>query len=43
MFKCKKCNEADYLILQMAVNDFVCEGCGEWQDAVINDVWVRVA
>jgi hypothetical protein len=43
MFKCKKCKKADYLILQMAVADYVCEGCGEWQDAVLNDVWERIA
>lgn len=38
MPKCKYCNE-EGLVLSMANNDYVCEYCGEWQNATLNDVW----
>ena len=37
--KCKKCKESKYLILNCGIADYVCEGCGTWQDAVLNDVY----
>lgn len=41
-WECKNCKESDYFVLSTAVNDIVCESCGEWQDAILNDVWERV-
>jgi hypothetical protein len=39
MNQCKKCKVSDCLVLQVSVADYVCEWCGEWQDAVLNDVY----
>jgi len=41
-FDCKKCSTSDYLVLNTGIGDVVCEGCGEWQNAILNDVWERV-
>ena len=41
-FNCKKCSTSDYLVLNTGIGDVVCEGCGEWQNAILNDVWERV-
>lgn len=43
MWKCKKCKETDYLILNVGLADYVCEACGEWQNAVLNDIYLRIA
>lgn len=39
--KCKFCKE-EGLVLSTINADYVCEYCGEWQDAVLNDVWMVV-
>ena len=41
-FDCEKCGTGDYLVLNIGIGDVVCEGCGEWQNAILNDVWERV-
>ena len=41
-YECDKCGHGKYLVLVMRVGDIVCEGCGEWQCATLNDVWERV-
>lgn len=43
MFKCRKCKETAYLVLNIGIADYICEGCGEWQDAILNDIYERVA
>ena len=39
---CDKCKTSEYLILNIGIGDIICEGCGEWQDAILNDVYARV-
>jgi hypothetical protein len=39
---CKSCGERGNLVMNIAVGDEVCEACGEWQDGVYNDVYMRV-
>jgi hypothetical protein len=39
---CIKCGTGDYMILNIGIGDIICEGCGEWQDAILNDVYARV-
>lgn len=41
--KCRKCKQTGMLVMQFAVCDEVCEGCGTWQNGVYNDIYVRVA
>ena len=36
--KCKYCRE-NGLILSTINSDYVCEYCGKWQDALLNDVY----
>ena len=40
---CKSCGERGSLVMNIAVGDVVCEGCGGWQDAKFNDIWERVS
>ena len=39
---CIKCNTGEYLILNIGIGDIICEGCGEWQEAILNDVYARI-
>jgi hypothetical protein len=39
--KCKFCGQ-DGLVLSTINADYVCEYCGEWQDSILNDAWMRV-
>jgi hypothetical protein len=39
---CIKCGSREYMILNIAIADIICEGCGEWQNAKLNDVYARV-
>jgi len=39
---CNKCKTGEYLILSTTIGDIICQGCGEWQDAILNDVYARV-
>jgi hypothetical protein len=39
---CIKCGTGDYMVLNRGIGDVVCEGCGEWQGATLNDVYERV-
>jgi len=39
---CIKCGTGDYMVLNIGIGDVVCEGCGEWQGATLNDVYERV-
>ena len=41
MNKCKYC-ETDSLVLSTANKDYRCEYCGEWQSAILNDVWAII-
>lgn len=41
-WQCDKCGHGDFLVTVTSVGDVVCEGCGEWQGAELNDVWERV-
>ena len=36
--KCRFCGLRG-LVLSMANADYSCEHCGEWQQAILNDVW----
>ncbi len=36
--KCRFCGLRG-LVLSMANADYSCEHCGEWQEAILNDVW----
>jgi hypothetical protein len=38
MNKCRYCKEQG-LVLSTINADYSCEYCGEWQSAVLNDVW----
>ena len=40
--KCRHCGLRG-LVLSTANADYVCEHCGEWQDAVLNSGWEIVA
>jgi len=42
MAKCRYCNQEGYLVLSTAVEDEICEGCGEWQDGIYNSAWAKV-
>ena len=42
MDKCKFCGLRG-LVLSSTVVDYYCEHCGEWQDAILDDVWNIVA
>jgi hypothetical protein len=39
---CAKCKSGEYLTLSITIGDIICQGCGEWQDATLNDVYARV-
>ena len=39
--KCKFCGLRG-LVLSTINTDYSCEHCGEWQNAVLNDVWAIV-
>jgi hypothetical protein len=39
---CIKCGTGNYMVLNIGIGDVICEGCGEWQEAILNDVYVRV-
>lgn len=39
---CAKCETGEYLTLNLAIADIYCQGCGEWQEATLNDVYARV-
>ena len=39
---CAKCETGEYLTLSLAIADIYCQGCGEWQEATLNDVYARV-
>jgi hypothetical protein len=39
---CAKCKTGEYLTLSITIGDIICQGCGEWQDAILNDVYARV-
>lgn len=41
MDKCRYCGLRG-LILSTINADYSCEHCGEWQNAVLNDVWLIV-
>lgn len=36
--KCRFCGLRG-LVLSMVNNDFICDHCGLWQDAILNDVY----
>jgi hypothetical protein len=38
MNKCRYCKEQG-LVLSTINADYSCEYCGEWQNAIVNDVW----
>lgn len=38
MDKCKFCGLRG-LVLSTINSDYSCEHCGEWQNAILNDVW----
>jgi hypothetical protein len=38
MNKCKYCNLLG-LVLSTINNDYSCEHCGKWQNAILNDVY----
>jgi hypothetical protein len=40
--ECRYCKEIGYLVLSTAIGDEVCEMCGEWQNSILNDVWIKV-
>jgi hypothetical protein len=39
---CAKCKTGEYLTLSITIGDIICQGCGEWQEAILNDVYARV-
>jgi len=39
---CEKCKTGEYLTLNLSIADIYCQSCGEWQDAILNDVYARV-
>jgi len=39
---CAKCETGEYLTLSITIGDIICQGCGEWQEAILNDVYARV-
>ena len=39
---CAKCKTGEYLTLSITIADIICQGCGEWQEAILNDVYARV-
>jgi hypothetical protein len=39
---CRKFKTGEYLTLSITIADIICQGCGEWQDAILNDVYLRV-
>ena len=41
MNKCRYCKEQG-LVLSTINADYSCEYCGEWQSAVLNDVWLII-
>ena len=41
MNNCRYC-ETDSLVLSTANKDYRCEYCGEWQSAILNDVWALI-
>lgn len=41
MDKCRYCGLKG-LVLSTANADYSCEHCGEWQGAILNDVWLIV-
>ena len=41
MDKCRYCGLRG-LVLSTANADYSCEHCGEWQNAILNDVWAIV-
>jgi hypothetical protein len=40
--ECKWCKQTGHLVMQFTVCDEVCEACGEWQEGVYNDIYMRV-
>lgn len=38
MPKCRYCDQ-EGLVLSTVCADYSCEYCGEWQDAILNDIW----
>ena len=38
MDKCRNCGLRG-LVLSMANLDYVCDHCGEWQNAILNSTW----
>ena len=38
MDKCRYCKEST-LVLSMINEDYSCESCGQWQDAVVGTAW----
>ena len=39
---CAKCETGEYLTLSITIADIICQRCGEWQEAILNDVYARV-
>ena len=41
MNRCKYC-KSDELVLSTMQADFVCEGCGEWQDLILDEIYAPI-
>ena len=41
-FECYKCQTGDYLVLSQMSVDYVCEGCGKWQNWELDDTYYPI-
>ena len=37
-----RCCKSDELVLSTMQADFVCEGCGEWQDLILDEIYAPI-